>query len=233
MKSRNPIIAAIAVTAVMLSTASCLKQSETHYSTYMTAVVDGSGDSKSLSYLVTDDSIKVFPGTNLISGLSSLNNNQRIFGTFTIPSGEITDPVQVEFVSYEQLVQNDIMESSQPDTLGNDPMTILSAWHSGGVYNAGRFITLAYRYNGSGYLNHTMELVDDTSLAGNPDADGYYHLSVRHNAANDPSPYVFEGITTYPLGEKYTAAGIKGLKIKFNNLEKPVTERDSIATITF
>ena len=208
----------LAAAAISLTTAnSCKKvKHETQYVTYMTAVSDKDSadkDDSGISYLVSDDSIKIFPG-NSVMAIGRLKHNDRIFATFTIPSGEITDPVAVEFTSFSLLPQDSIITSSRIDTLGNDPINVHSAWHSGGIYGAGRFLTIVFTYKGMG-TTHSISLADDTKGQGNPDADGYYNLYLKHNAYNDAAAYTYEGVITYPIPEQYTAPGIKGLRITY------------------
>ena len=172
MKKRNLMATAFAVTAILLATGSCKVKSERYYSTYMTAVATTNSDNQSIiSHLVSDDSIKILPGSNLANVVGSLKGDQRILAIFTIPSGKITDPVQVEFSSIQTIPRDSILQTSEPDTLANDPMTVMAAWHSGGIYGAGRFITLTYLYKGTTYGNHFMYLTDDTSATGLSVAD--------------------------------------------------------------
>ncbi len=201
--------------ALLIAAASCTVKSEPQYATYMTAVSEEPCDG-AVSYLVTDDSVKVYPA-NFFQTISTLRNNQRVFASFTIPSGKITDPVEVEFSSIGVLEKDTIFTTQDMATMKNDRMTVTSAWHSGGIYGAGRFLTMTFKYMGSGYSGHTMHLVDDIS-ADNPDQQGYWHLHVRHDTNNDPELNTYSGILTYPLDDKYTAPGIKGLIIEFSPL---------------
>ena len=124
----------ICITASILSIYSCTVKNTPQYATYMTAVSDMTPPaSGNIKYLVSDDSIMIYPA-NALYAINSLKHNQRIFATFTIPSGEITDPVQVEFSTVSYLDEEDIMETTAPDSLGNDPMPVISAWHSGGIH---------------------------------------------------------------------------------------------------
>lgn len=220
----------ICITASILSIYSCTVKNTPQYATYMTAVGDMTPPaSGNIKYLVSDDSIMIYPA-NALYAINSLKHNQRIFATFTIPSGEITDPVQVEFSTVSYLDEEDIMETTAPDSLGNDPMPVISAWHSGGIHGAGRFVTLTFEYRGGGMAFHSMALADNTDLENNPDEDGYYHLFLRHNSNNDPELYYYSGVTTYPLTDKYTAAGIKGLKINFKTFS---SDYDSTVVVNY
>ena len=233
---KNTLMITAAAALLLLSTVSCKPvRSDKYYTTYMTAVSDNNSsdtksDNNSISYFVSDDSIKIFPG-NVLQIMNTLKNNDRVIASFTIPSGEITNPVQAEFASMSQLYEDNITVSDRIDTLGKSPMSILSAWHSGGIYNAGRFITIVYSFQGTGFQFHTMALVDDTSLEQNPDNDGYYHLRLTHDNGNDIEASTMEGITTYPLTEKYTGEGIKGIKITYVPI--PSIQTDSVAVINF
>lgn len=233
MRFNRILLMTLAAAAISLTTAnSCKKvKHETQYVTYMTAVSDKDSadkDNSGISYLVSDDSIKIFPG-NSVMAIGRLKHNDRIFATFTIPSGEITDPIAVEFTSFSLLPQDSIITSSRIDTLGNDPINVHSAWHSGGIYGAGRFLTLGFTYKGLGTM-HSFSLVEDTGANGNPDADGYYNLYLRHNSYNDAEAYTYEGIITYPLTDKYTSSGIKGLKIRF---QPQSTSSDNTIVVNF
>ncbi|HIZ87860.1 MAG TPA: hypothetical protein IAC03_06870 [Candidatus Coprenecus pullistercoris] len=207
---KKNIILTIALTAAAaLTTVSCKIQHENYYSAYMTAVCEGSNDA--ISYLVTDDSIKVIP-RNWPSILISLKQDQRISAVYTVPDGE-SNPLSAEFYSVSILPQDSIVLTSQPDTLGDDPIDIAGIWQSGGIYGAGRFLTVSFLIDDGG-SKHTVTLAEDTALSSNPDADGYYHLVLKHNAFNDYPTHRINGILTFPLEEKYTA-GIKGLKVTY------------------
>ena len=122
--------------------------------------------------------------------------------------------------------EDSITVTSSPDTLGSDPVNLIEAWHSGGIYGAGRFVTISFTISGAGYYRHSIALVDNTGTA-NPDAEGYWNLELRHNANNDPQAYLSQSVFSFPLSEKYTASGIKGLRITYQPLNST-----SVQTVT-
>ncbi len=213
-----------AAMAAIAAVTSCKIDNTPTYFSYMTAVKEQPSN-QDVSYLVTDDSTLVYP-TEWPSGLSGMKHNQRLFATFSVPSGELGDRIEASFQSYGYVSEDSITVTSSPDTLGSDPVNLIEAWHSGGIYGAGRFVTLSFTISGVGYYRHSIALVDNTGSA-NPDAEGYWNLELRHNANNDPQAYLSQSVFSFPLSEKYTASGIKGLKISFtplnSNTEKTFT----------
>lgn len=223
MKS-NLMYTISAAMAAIAAVSSCKIDNTPTYFSYMTAVKEQPSN-QDVSYLVTDDSTLVYP-TEWPSGLSGMKHNQRLFATFSVPSGELGDRIEASFQSYGYVSEDSITVTSSPDTLGSDPVNLIEAWHSGGIYGAGRFVTLSFTISGVGYYRHSIALVDNTGSA-NPDAEGYWNLELRHNANNDPQAYLSQSVFSFPLSEKYTASGIKGLKISFtplnSNTEKTFT----------
>ena len=206
MKS-NLMYTISAAMAAIAAVSSCKIDNSPTYFSYMTAVKE-QPSSQGISYLVADDSTIIFP-TEWPDGLYGMEHNQRLFATFTVPSGE-----------------DSITVTSSPDTLGSDPVNLIEAWHSGGIYGAGRFVTISFTISGAGYYRHSIALVDNTGTA-NPDAEGYWNLELRHNANNDPQAYLSQSVFSFPLSEKYTASGIKGLRITYQPLNST-----SVQTVT-
>ena len=223
MKNKLTYTISAAMAAIAAVTSCKIDKTPTYFS-YMTAVKEQPSN-QDVSYLVTDDSTLVYP-TEWPSGLSGMKHNQRLFATFSVPSGELGDRIEASFQSYGYVSEDSITVTSSPDTLGSDPVNLIEAWHSGGIYGAGRFVTLSFTISGVGYYRHSIALVDNTGSA-NPDAEGYWNLELRHNANNDPQAYLSQSVFSFPLSEKYTASGIKGLKISFtplnSNTEKTFT----------
>lgn len=216
-----------ALTIIALS--SCEQPEPTiYYNTYMTAVQSESG-----CIFVSDDSLTIVP-TNSISNLGSLKTDDRLFATFSVPSGEITDPVMAEFTSLVLLDPLEIIATSSPDTLSikaDDPADLQSVWQSGGVKGASRFLTISYSVKASEFgLPHYTYIVDDLTRTDNPDAEGYYHLRFLHDTNNDPFVIYTSSIATFPLTEKYTGPDIKGIKIDYTPL---TAGKDSTLTLTF
>ena len=204
--------------AVLISTilfTSCRIDSPQLFYSYMTAVKEQPSD-KSISYLVTDDSTIVYP-TEWFDALSRMKHNQRLLATFTVPSGELGDRIEASFQSYGYVSEDSIKVTSQPDTLGKDPVSITEAWHSGGIYGAGRFVTVSFVISGAGLHSHSVILVDNSGSV-NPDVEGYWNLTLRHNANGDPQGYQSQAVYSFPLPEQYTASGIKGLRITYQPL---------------
>ena len=223
MKNKLTYTISAAMAAIAAVTSCKIDNTPTYFS-YMTAVKEQPSN-QDVSYLVTDDSTLVYP-TEWPSGLSGMKHNQRLFATFSVPSGELGDRIEASFQSYGYVSEDSITVTSSPDTLGSDPVNLIEAWHSGGIYGAGRFVTLSFTISGVGYYRHSIALVDNTGSA-NPDAEGYWNLELRHNANNDPQAYLSQSVFSFPLSGKYTASGIKGLKISFtplnSNTEKTFT----------
>lgn len=223
MKNKLTYTISAAMAAIAAVTSCKIDNTPTYFS-YMTAVKE-QPSSQGISYLVTDDSTLVYP-TEWPSGLSGMKHNQRLFATFSVPSGELGDRIEASFQSYGYVSEDSITVTSSPDTLGSDPVNLIEAWHSGGIYGAGRFVTISFTISGAGYYRHSIALVDNTGSA-NPDAEGYWNLELRHNANNDPQAYLSQSVFSFPLSEKYTASGVKGLKISFtplnSNTEKTFT----------
>ena len=223
MKNKLTYTISAAMAAIAAVTSCKIDNTPTYFS-YMTAVKEQPSN-QDVSYLVTDDSTVVYP-TEWPSGLSGMIHNQRLFASFSVPSGELGDRIEASFQSYGYVSEDSITVTSSPDTLGSDPVNLIEAWHSGGIYGAGRFVTLSFTISGVGYYRHSIALVDNTGSA-NPDAEGYWNLELRHNANNDPQAYLSQSVFSFPLSEKYTASGIKGLKISFtplnSNTEKTFT----------
>ncbi|HIZ85899.1 MAG TPA: hypothetical protein IAC04_05365 [Candidatus Coprenecus stercoravium] len=217
--------------AALISAAACDISRDPFYTSYMTVVADTASESGSvsISHLVSDDSMKVYP-VSYSQTLSGLKDGQRIIGTFTIPSGKISDPLNVEFQSIALLQTDSIRSTPANDLTCNDPVTITAAWHSGGVYGAARYVTAVFNIMQAGLYPHSIFLTEDTAAAVNPDADGYYRLRFLHDAGKDPASYQASGIITYPVTGKYAEPDIRGLKISFNTLS---SSKDSTVTVRF
>ena len=184
---------------------------------------------RGIGYFISDDSLKVIP-LNYYSNIESLKTDDRLIATFTIPSGEVTNPVEVEFTSFVKMVPQDILQTSAPDTVGNDPADPQVMWQSGGIEGTSRFLTINFIYQAStSGIQHKIYLIDDLT-AENPDEDGYYHLKFRHDANKDQLQLSASSVATFPLPEKYTAPGIKGIKVDFNTISE---EKDSTLTVNF
>lgn len=228
MKIKNLLKTCLVGAASAAIITSCETERPIYYSAYMTAVETTGGEPYSCLF-VSDDSITIIP-LNQYEFISKLETDDRIIGTFTIPDGEISDPVEVEFTSFTQLPPQDITVTGNIDTVGNNYIDPQTMWHSGGVKGTSRFLTISFAIQASSAgIQHDIYLVDDTSLS-NPDADGYYRLKFRHDANNDPFVEVVGGVATFRLPEKYTAPGIKGIKVDFKNFSPGV---DSTLTVTF
>ena len=197
MKNKLTYTISAAMAAIAAVTSCKIDNTPTYFS-YMTAVKEQPSN-QDVSYLVTDDSTLVYP-TEWPSGLSGMKHNQRLFATFSVPSGELGDRIEASFQSYGYVSEDSITVTSSPDTLGSDPVNLIEAWHSGGIYGAGRFVTLSFTISGVGYYRHSIALVDNT------------------NANNDPQAYLSQSVFSFPLSEKYTASGIKGLRITYQPL---------------
>lgn len=208
---------ALSVSAILaiLSLASCQKGVNTIY--YMAGLTKVDVSEGQPYPLISDDSVRIIP-LNRESEIYKLPANTRLVGEFSIPSGKITDPVEVEFVNLTQMLSDTVMLSQQPDTLGNDKIALLSTWQSGGIYGAARFLNISFviMYGQTG-ITHSVSLVENTGIMNNPDAEGYYHLALKHDAKKDPQQAFIDATYSFMLDEKYTAEGIKGLKITFED----------------
>lgn len=227
MKS-NLMYTISAAMAAIAAVSSCKIDNSPTYFSYMTAVKE-QPSSQGISYLVTDDSTIIFP-TEWPDGLYGMEHNQRLFATFTIPSGEITDPLYAEFSTVSQIRQGTIAHTSATSGKG-DPIFINAAWKSGGIYGADKFLTLSFTFRGAGYTPHKFELSDEENAISNPDPMGYYLLTFKHDNSNEPDAYPYNGVITYPLTAKYTD-GIKGLKIRFSTSSSP-SAKDSTITVKY
>ena len=209
---------------------SCNKTGEVTYQGYMTAV--SSIGTPYSCYFISDDSIKVIPTGN-VNVVRNYVTNDRILATFVIPTGKITNPVEVEFTSISKLETQNLTVSSSTDTLGKDGIDIRNAWHCGGIEGINRFVTIAYEYAVSGNGKpHKFYLVDNSSNINNPDADGYYHLEFRHDGNDDTPLMKANSIATFVLAPKYTQPELKGLIIDYTPLT--ATENDKTKwTINF
>ena len=217
-----------AAMAAIAAVSSCKTDNSPTYFSYMTAVKE-QPSSQGISYLVADDSTIIFP-TEWPDGLYGMEHNQRLFATFTIPSGEITDPLYAEFSTVSQIRQDTIAHTSATSGKG-DPIFINAAWKSGGIYGADKFLTLSFTFRGAGYTPHKFELSDEENAISNPDPMGYYLLTFKHDNSNEPDAYPYNGVITYPLTAKYTD-GIKGLKIRFSTSSSP-SAKDSTITVKY
>ncbi len=227
MKS-NLMYTISAAMAAIAAVSSCKTDNSPTYFSYMTAVKE-QPSSQGISYLVADDSTIIFP-TEWPDGLYGMEHNQRLFATFTIPSGEITDPLYAEFSTVSQIRQDTIAHTSATSGKG-DPIFINAAWKSGGIYGADKFLTLSFTFRGAGYTPHKFELSDEENAISNPDPMGYYLLTFKHDNSNEPDAYPYNGVITYPLTAKYTD-GIKGLKIRFSTSSSP-SAKDSTITVKY
>ncbi len=227
MNIRTIFKTCIVVPAAMAALASCNTEQTEYFNAYLTAVETEGQPYK--CYFISDDSLTVIP-LNYYSNIESLKTDDRLIATFTIPSGEVTDPVEVEFTSFVKMVPQDILQTSAPDTVGNDPADPQVMWQSGGIEGTSRFLTINFIYQAStSGIQHKIYLIDDLT-AENPDEDGYYHLKFRHDANKDQFQLSASSVATFPLPEKYTAPGIKGIKVDFNTISE---EKDSTLTVNF
>ena len=91
MKS-NLMYTISAAMAAIAAVSSCKIDNSPTYFSYMTAVKE-QPSSQGISYLVADDSTIIFP-TEWPDGLYGMEHNQRLFATFTVPSGELGDRIE-------------------------------------------------------------------------------------------------------------------------------------------
>ena len=159
-KMKKILLHTIAALTSITAITSCRIDSPQLFYSYMTAVKEQPSD-KSISYLVTDDSTLVYPA-DWFNALSSMKHNQRLLATFTVSSGTIGEQIKANFQSYGYVSEDSIKVTSQPDTLGKDPVSITEAWHSGGIYGAGRFVTVSFVISGAGLHSHSVSLVDNS-----------------------------------------------------------------------
>lgn len=218
----------IIIPAAAAILASCKEQEYTpYYNAYLTAIE--TGEETGSCNFISDDSITVVP-LNMYDAISKLKTDDRVLATFSIPSGEITDPVNAEFTSIVQLPTMDIIATASPDTLSYDDVDPIAMWHSGGIKGISRFLTISYRVKtGINEIPHEICLVDDLT-ADNPDQEGYYHLRFSHNANNDPAIYATTTVATFLLPDKYTSAQVTGIKVNFEPFSAGV---DSTMTVNF
>ena len=127
MKNKLTYTISAAMAAIAAVTSCKIDNTPTYFS-YMTAVKEQPSN-QDVSYLVTDDSTLVYP-TEWPSGLSGMKHNQRLFATFSVPSGELGDRIEASFQSYGYVSEDSITVTSSPDTLGSDPVNLIEAWHS-------------------------------------------------------------------------------------------------------
>lgn len=224
---KHLLFIATATLAMSMLTVSCLDTTEgsMYYQACLTKI-DVEGESYTF---VTDDSIRIIP-LNMESTIEALSVNSRLIGEFNIPSGVVSDPMEVEFSNLYKIPSDTILLTNQADTLASNTIAINSIWLSGGLYGAARFLNIHFFLKASNSnISHNMYLADDLT-ATNPDSEGYYHLTIKHDANEDPEHYLTAATYSFQLLDQHTAEGIKGFKITFDDFS--LSEKEQIGTNT-
>ncbi len=197
---------------------SCNDEPEVIYSCFSTVVVGADEVQPEFPYrFVSDDSLVIYPSNyKEMTNYQPVNNERCIvYFTFT-PDNNVYYFGNIQMV--EDVLTKDIVKVHSPDTLGTDGADALSMWTSGGIYGADRYLTIKFSYFASkNLITHKVNLATDTTVV-NPIVDGYYCLDFHHDAEGDFPNFATYGYVTFPLKGEYVAPGIKGLRIKFNNL---------------
>lgn len=196
---------------------SCGDDEDGYYVPYSYAVGDMVVEEGHSPYILLDDKKTMFPsnGDRLPSYLTK--NGKRVIVNFTFLDG------QREGYDY-YIVVNDIdsvlvknvipITPETTDSIGNDPMNILSMWTSE------KYLTVQFETRGLGREKHMINLVRDYSEAATLDEEGYLHLNLRHNRMDDPDlDHFLWGVASFRMDDiKSEFPDIKGLKIEVRTL---------------
>ena len=217
MKMKHLLGAGLLGVLLACGLSSCGDDKNEYYVPYSYAVGDMVVAEGHDPYIQLDDKTTLFPsnGTRLPGYLTK--DGQRVIINFTYLDE------QREGYDYYVLI-NDIdsvlvknvipITPETTDSIGNDPINILSMWTSD------KYLTVQFEVRGLGREKHMMNLVRDYSLASNPDSEGYLHLNLRHNRMNDPDiDHYLWGVASFRLSDIRTEyPDLKGLKIEVRTL---------------
>lgn len=207
---------ALLASAFMFS--SCENSQETLYYSHMTAVVSETDEYP--CYFITDDSIRINPlNYKELDLTKKIKMNDRLFGTFTVPDGNINvSPVNAEISSLAPILTKDILYTNKPDTVGRDGIRYMGCWLCGGIDGTDRFITMDFGMDASNMgIPHIVNLVSlDSDKA--VDDEGYYNLHFYHDANHDPMDQTIKAFASFRLDDELLNKAKSGLRITYTDV---------------
>lgn len=212
---RKNIISTLLIAGAIFLTASCDWNNDSYYefTTFATVVSSGSGAGSSQYNVVTDDSLLITPTNFAYTG----NDNDRVIVSFYSETDVFESPLVAEISGVTAVNTGEIIQVADPSSLPQGYLKPESVWYSGGVYGAKRFITFGFTYPYVTLLTADPFILADSGM----DDNGYYHLFMTHSIDISHNNYTYaNAYMSYPLDERLTADGVKGLIITFYTFDE-------------
>lgn len=199
------------------SLASCVDtDTDVYYSRYVTTVTTNV-DNGYPYYFLSDDTLKIYP-KNYSELPYEPTEGERLAVYYSLPEESSNKTIYATVNAYDGILTKSIVRSTDTDTLGRDGSSPRSVWFSGGIYDTPKNVNIIFAFMASQYgITHSVDMAD-SSLVNSVDTEGYYCLEFHHDANEDYPSYATEGLVSFPLTQEYLLPGIKGLKIRFDNI---------------
>lgn len=208
----------IAATMILVLTPflqSCLDDDGPSYSDLTIATLKAT-DADSY-YFGLDSGRKMYPGDNSAVRNYPIVDGKRVFVWFHQLEEQVPGyDYNIQVVQMDSILTKDIipLTKATADSIGDNKINVTYHWIAQG------YLTMEFQYYGTRNPNkkHMLNLVhnEDTELV---DEEGYINLEFRHNAYEDNSGSLGEGIVSFKLdkvAEEMKTA--KGLKIRVNTI---------------
>jgi hypothetical protein len=175
-------------------------------------------------YIISDDSLLLCPVNH--ASIADFNpiDGQRVivyykpYGSDTTETNEIQYRKDITVVQVNLVPTQDMVYSSQKDTLGTDRVEPQFIWLGGGGLGSKRHLNIQYTIYASNTDKHKFNLVRDQNLESPMDSEGYYVVEFCHDAKEDPEYANYTNVISFPLEGECIEAGVKGLKIKVKTI---------------
>ncbi len=172
-------------------------------------------------YIISDDSLLLCPVNHASIAKFDPIDGQRVIVYYQTDTTQTNESQYWKDVTIEQVnlvPTQDMVYSSQKDTLGTDRVEPQFIWLGGGGLGSKRHLNIQYTIYASNTDKHKFNLVRDLQLESPIDSEGYYVVEFCHNAKNDLEYANYTNVISFPLEGECIGDGIKGLKIKIKTI---------------
>lgn len=172
-------------------------------------------------YIISDDSLLLCPVNHASIANFDPIDGQRVIVYYkpdTTEKNESQYWKDVTVVQVNLVPTQDMVYSSQKDTLGTDRVEPQFIWLGGGGLGSQRHLNIQYTIYASNTNKHKFNLVRDQHLESPMDSEGYYVVEFCHDANGDPEYANYTNVISFPLEGECIGVGVKGLKIKIKTI---------------
>lgn len=155
------------------------------------ATIDNPSGTSNSYMLVLDNGEKLWPAAPF--GYYNPKNGQRVIANYTLLSngnGTYDHDVKINSI-FEVLTKPAIkLTTANADSIGNDKLMVKDIWVGS------HFLNIEFRYPGSGYKTHMVNLVYSDLFESKGDT---LKLQFRQNGYGDNERYLYNGIVSFNL----------------------------------